>query len=173
VIGNSSGTGQFLGLVTGSSAGFITVQCLAIQYGSVGSGLPAGTSFIFPGSYIPSLANVGQVYANAANYAVGATTGTLALASALPGTSANRFLVIVTAALEFVNAGKQLTITGSGSGVSWPNSPQNYQNGQAGQFPAIFYGIANGGSTPSVTWTCNDSLGFTPMTMAMVCYFQS
>lgn len=111
----------------------------------------------------------GATYAVATNFAVGSTTGSLTLGP-LPGTGSDTYIVICSGSLQFQNASKLLTLTGSGAGVTWPNSPQGYQNANAGCFPFTFYGTAVGGTSPSVTWTCNDMLGFEPMTMVIAAY---
>lgn len=177
VVATNNGTGQFLGQVTTtvSQVGNIITQRvvnLQPQIGGPGTSFPAGVGIIFTGSWIPSLATQGQTYAAAANFAPGATTGSLSLSAVLPGDSSNQWLVIVSGSLEFQNASKQLTLTGGGAGVTWPSSPQNYQNANAGTFPFTLFGTAQGGSTPSVTWTCNDVLAFEPMTMTLICYFE-
>ena len=178
MISANGGSSQFLAQLQSTSSaggGFLTsvFKNLKVYLGSVGTSVPANSSYIFPGSYDPSITTQGQTFATATNFAPGATTGTLTFPYALAGTSSNTYLVIVSGSLQFQNASRQLTLTGSGTGVSWPNSPQIYQNANAGTFPFTFYGTAQGGSTPSVTWTCNDVLFAEPMTMVMVAYFQS
>jgi len=115
--------------------------------------------------------HMGATYATAVNFSPPATTGSITL-PALPGLASDNFLIICSGSLQFLDSSKTLTLTGTGAGVTWPNSPQQYQNGAAANFPFTFYGTAIGGSSPSVTWTCNDQLAFTPMTMVMVAYFQ-
>lgn len=177
IIANDTGNGQFLGkVVSNSQSGGIcttTVTNLGVYLGAVGASMPAGHVFLFSAGYDPSIISIGQTFAKATNFAIGATTGTLAFSTPLIGTSSNTYLVICSGSLQFQNSSRQLTLTGSGTGTTWPNSPQIYQNANAGTFPFTFYGTAVGGALPSVTWTCNDVLFAEPMTMVLVAYVQS
>lgn len=144
------------------------VETIESTDGTVTVGRSGQTIDLTAGSTVPIV--YGASFVVAQNYPITATTGTLTFPSALPGGAGVSYTIIVHGSLQFQDASHTLTLTGSGSGVTWPNSPQSYQNSQAGSFPFTSYGTCSGGDNPFVTWTCDDQLGFTPMTMVMVAY---
>lgn len=195
VVADSSNSVGFSGTVisgNGFPATQITVQAEFYYQGSAGTTLSTNTH-VYTGSGVARITNTdnsltitrtnndlvinagtvapivyGASFAVANTYAVGQTTGSLAFASALPGTSSTHYTIIVIMQMQLQNASHTFTLTGTG--CTWPNSPQTYENSQAASFPGIMYGSAVGGQTPSVVWTTNDVLGYQPATMVMTAY---
>jgi len=105
----------------------------------------------------------GSSYVNTAFFPLGSTNGTISLGP-LPGTAANTFRIIYWGALQFQNASRELTVTGVVSaGITWDVASQQYENSNSGTFPFMYFGTAEGGTTPTINWTCNDVIAFTPM----------
>jgi hypothetical protein len=105
----------------------------------------------------------GSSFVNTAFFPLGSTNGTISLGP-LPGTAADTFRIIYWGALQFQNASKEITVTGVvAAGITWDVASQQYENANAGTFPFMYFGTAEGGTTPTINWTCNDVIAFTPM----------
>ena len=110
----------------------------------------------------------GASFVTAANFATGNTSGSLTFPSPLPGSSAKAYTLIVASQQNLTNSSGNIVLTGSGA--TWPNSPQTFYNGQAASFPTLMYGTAVGGQTPSVSWVAASAIAFQPMTMTITAF---
>jgi hypothetical protein len=105
----------------------------------------------------------GSTYVDTAFFGFGSTAGTFSIGP-LPGTAVNTFRIICWGTLQFQDGSKELTLTGVvATGVTWDIASQAYENSQSGSFPFMYFGNGKGGTTPTVNWTCNDMIAFTPM----------
>lgn len=175
---NANGFG-FVGVLTAltsDSDGYITSLTISnaglVGSTTVGQTIQAGTvityNFATTGTVVPPA--YGVSYTSVKNFAVGAKSGTISIGP-LPGDASTKYTIIVSGSLELQDGSQSIIWTGTvASGVTWPNSPQTYNNGQAATFPFSSYGTAEGGTTPTASWSTADELGFTPMTVIMAAY---
>lgn len=164
VVATNNGTAQFLGQVTTtvtSGGGTITqrVQNLQPQIGGPGTVFASGHGIIFSGSWTPTLGTVRNTYAAAVRPPGSPpTTATLTLPT-LQGTSSQTYLLYAEMTYDTAGGGSQ-TLTGGGGGtVSW-ESPQTEPDFGGPQSIQLI-GTANGGDTPSCTWTQTGGIGAT------------
>ena len=195
VVADSSTSVGFSGTVTAGN-GFPATQItvLAEFYYQGGSGNTLSTNaHIYTGSGVAKLSNTdstltitrtnndvvinsgtvapviyGASYITATNFATGLSSGTLTFSSALPGSAAKTYTLIVQSQQNLTNSSGNIILTGSGA--TWPNSPQTFFNGQAASFPTLMYGTAVGGQTPSVSWASSSAIAFQPMTMIITAF---
>lgn len=114
----------------------------------------------------------GAWFINTAHFAPGSTSGSISLGP-LPGTASQSYKIVCWGMLQFHDASHTLTLTGvSAAGVSWDFSPQGYENSQSGSFPFMFFGNAIGGTTPTINWSSDDAVDFTPMFMTIAAGIQ-
>jgi hypothetical protein len=114
----------------------------------------------------------GSTYVNTAFYGLGSTSGTISIGP-LPGTAANSFRIICWGALQFHDASHTLTLTGVvAAGVTWDVASQGYENANSGTFPYMYFGTAEGGTTPTINWSSDDPVDFTPMFMTIMASIQ-
>lgn len=91
-----------------------------------------------------------------------ATSGSVSLGP-LPGTSANVFRIVYWGMTGFKDADASMTFTGTvATGITWDNATTTIENGQGTSTPFMYFGTAEGGTTPTVSWATTDYVFFTP-----------
>lgn len=86
------------------------------------------------------------------NPGTGVTGGGVSLGP-LPGDSSKTYRVVYRGVAALKDASSSITVTGTpAAGVTWDVSSATYYNGQANAFPFMYFGTAQGGTTPTVSW---------------------
>lgn len=84
----------------------------------------------------------------------GSTGGSTSLGP-LPGNSSVTYRIVYWGTAALKDSSSSISITGTpATGVTWDEATATYYNGLANAFPFMYFGTAEGGTTPTVTWAC-------------------
>jgi len=116
-----------------------TGQTVNINAGSVAPVIP-GSWFINTEFHLPG---------------VGTVSGGVSLGP-LPGTSAHIYRVVYWGVAALKDGSTSMSVTGTpATGVTWDEATVTYYNGLANAFPFMYFGTAEGGTTPTVAWAAS------------------